>query len=1225
MSKVIFIENQLKYNAEAKKLLEEFQSFLKVEGLKEVRVLNCYHFIDVGEEEFEDFGNMLFDKRTDIKYESFEEVKYYDRAFRVSHKDGQYNQREDMMNEMLKLKYDSKGAVKTSKIILLKGVSDEEFERIKSYYINHVDSKEMALDDFHFEKPAKFEGEIEFVNGFIDMEEADLKGIQDDLSMDMDDLKFVRNYFKKEGRNPSVCELKMIDTYWSDHCRHTTFLTHITDIEVEEGLYKKVFEDVLASYQKSREYVHGGEKPICLMDLATINMKELKKKGILDNLEDTDEVNACSIEIKADIDGKDEDYLLMFKNETHNHPTEIEPYGGAHTCIGGGIRDPLSARSYVFQAMRITGAKSPLTPFEDTMENKLPQRKLCRMAMNGYSDYANQIGCTGGYVKEFYHDGFEAKRMELGALVSGVKKSDILRENPAAGDVILLLGARTGRDGLGAAVGSSKVQTVKSLEKAGAEVQKGNPYEERNIIRLFRNPKATKLIKKCNDFGAGGVSVAIGELADGLEIDLSKVKLKYEGLNDWEIALSESQERMAVVVSKENLQEFLSYVKQEDVDYSLVAKVTDENRIHMLFNGMTSVDVKREFLNTNGVRKHAKAVLTSPADADYLLKSVRKEQNSHLEECKGILRDINVASQKNLISNFDNSHGRGTILSQLGGKNMLTPQEGMVAKLPVENGKTTTCSIMTFGYDPYLSEQNEFLGGYYAVISSLAKQVALGADVDKIRLSFQEFYERLGDDALKWGKPLKSLLGAYKVLNEFELATIGGKDSMSGTFKDISVPPSLLSFAVSYDKVQNIVSKEFKKANSKVLFVEMRRDELGMIDLKKTKEIYKKMKEAVDKKLILSMSSVEHSILKTVLEMSLGNDIGADFADVEDFSQLYTNYLGSLIVEVSPENVEKLGFEIFELGSTIENYLKIEGEIINLNELKTTYTTVFDDVYSDVGNHYISLIKPYKMQKREYANVRISTPRAIIPILKGTIGEYDLKAALEAAGAKVDTVVFGFRSKAELEASIREFAQKLNDYDVLALASGALMGNEPEQKGAFIDFVLGHELLKDAFDKFLDDEDKLVLGVGDAFQSLIRLGLIEFGKVQKGTAIKILPNRDEVFVSSMAKVKVVSEKSAFMIKNSLGDVYNAPIATKVGRIEADYRVFEKLEANGQIVSVFEGRNLTDSKRRIEGLCSPNGRIFGCLSSVDRISEDLFKNLEITALPRIFESAMEYFK
>lgn len=1219
MSKQIFIENKAAFDVEGKKLLDEFRGFLNIASLKDVRVINCYNFFDVTDEEFNSIKDeLIFDESQNILYLNLDEIKGYDKAFRVSHKDGQYNQREDMVNDFLNFRFSEKGFVKTSKILLFNGINDDELAKIKKYYINFVDSKEMELSDFGFDRPEKYTGDIEFVEGFVEMNDEKLNELLEDFSMDLEDIKFVQEYFKKEGRNPSVCELKMLDTYWSDHCRHTTFLTEFTDIEVEDGLYKEIFEEVLADYKASRKYVHNEEKPICLMDLATINMKELKKNGILDNLEKSDEVNACSIEIKVDVDGKDEDYLLMFKNETHNHPTEIEPYGGAHTCIGGGIRDPLSARSYVFQAMRITGAKNPFVPFEETIDKKLPQRKLCQMAMQGYSDYGNQIGCTGGLVKEIYHDGFAAKRMELGALVSCVKKSDIIREKPEKGDVILLLGAKTGRDGLGAAIGSSKIQTVKSLEKAGAEVQKGNPYEERNIIRLFRNPDATKLIKKCNDFGAGGVSVAIGELADGLFIDLSKVKLKYEGLNDWEIALSESQERMAVVVSEANLDKFLEYVKEEVVDYSIIAKVTDDNKVTMVFNGQTSVDIKREFLDTNGVRKKTKATLTSPRNVDYLLKDT--EISNVKEDIKSMLSDINYASQKNLISNFDNSIGRGTILSQLGGKNQLTPQEGMVARIPLLKGETKTCSIMTYGYDALLSEQNEFLGGYYAVISSLAKQVALGGDIDKVRLSFQEFYERLGNDSKKWGKPLKSLLGAFKVLKEFELATIGGKDSMSGTFGDINVPPSLFSFAVSYDKVDNIISKEFKKLGSKVIFVEAKRDDKGLLDLISTKELYKNIKKAVDNKLILSASSIEKGILYTVLEMAFGNDIAVNF---EKETNLNTKYIGSFVLEVKEEDLSKLGFEFEVIGTTEKDFV-IKGEKVEIAEIKEAYTSVFDSLYEKaVADEKIADIS-FASDKKT-AKVKKAEPKVLIPIFRGTVGEYDLQQAFEKEGAKVSNFIFNFRTKEDFKNSLSKFADEIKNYDILALASGSPMGSEVEQKGMMYDVIFNSDIVKSAINEFVKDESKLVIGINEAFGGLVKSGLIEFGEIKKGTSIKILPNEREKFVSQIVDVKVVSNNSAFMNENSVGDIYQSPIATKNGRLYFDEATFEKLSKNGQITTVFANENVTNSKYGVESLTSPSGRIFGCIAGIDRIEKDLFINNDIQNLSKAIKSAVDFYK
>ncbi len=1233
--KRILIEKKDDFNVEAKELYKDFKEYLKLEGLKAVRVVNAYELFGATDEEVEEIVNaVLYEPQLDYIYEDMPPIGEDEKAFRVQTVRGQYNQREDMANNLVKnyLGYEHIDLVH-SKYIILKNISQEELEKAKSYYINPTESKEIPLDYSKLQREEDVDDEVEIVEGFIELDKAGLEKLIkiQGIGLDLEDLLYVQKYFKEEEkRNPTVTELKIIDTYWSDHCRHKTFNTEITDIEIDEGSLKKVFEEAIKEYLASRHYVYGEtSRPVSLMDLATINMKEIKKKGLLDDKEETDEINAASIEVEVDHAGKTEKWLLMFKNETHNHPTEIEPFGGAATCLGGGIRDPLSGRSYVYQAMRITGASDPRQSFEDTIPGKLPQRNITQKAMEGYSSYGYQIGSPAGYIQEFYHEGFVAKRMEIGALVAAAPKDWVVRKKPEPTDLVLLIGGRTGRDGIGAAVGSSKEHTEEALIQSGAEVQKGNPILERKIVRLFRNSEATRLIKKCNDFGAGGVSVAVGELADGLKIDLDKVSLKYPGLKDWEVALAESQERMAVVIDKKDLDKFMKLVEEEDLEGSVIAEVTDNKRLVMTWRGKTVANISTEFLDSAGIRKKTRVRIISPQGM-YL-----KEDPNHIkgEDIKKDfienMTDLNTASQKGLIERFDHTNGSGAVLMPLGGKYRLTPQEGMVAKLPVLDGKTTTCSIMTCGYDPYLSSWSTFHGGYYAVIESIAKVVALGGDFRKIRLSFQEYFERLEDDPTKWAKPFTALLGAFLVQKNLDIPSIGGKDSMSGTFEDIDVPPTLVSFAVTTEDVNNIVSREFKKANSQVVVIKLNMDQNGLVDFEELKKNYTKVKELINQGVVLASSTVKHGgIARSISEMAFGNRIGFQF-NTEILDRIYKPLYGSIILEIEEgKDLERLldGLDYSIVGRTMEDEeIRIGKETISLDELIEKWQEPLKDVFpieedSKVNIEHIYYEKGVKTSKIS----SIARPKVLIPVFTGTHGEYDLELKFKEAGAEVDTFVFKSLSRDKVRESVRELAKRIKDCQILALANGFILGNEPESGGKMLKLIFRESELKEAVNELLSARDGLVLGIGAGVHALIKLGLIEKGYITDSddTSTYIAHNRSGKFISTIVDVKVVSNLSPWMAGMKVGDVYSVPVSTNEGRI---ILAKEDIKERGQIASQFVDINPTGSDLGIEALTSPDGRVLGTVSSIDRIGRDIYKNTDIKGYHNIFESGVKYFK
>ncbi len=1237
-SKKVFVEKKQEHNVEGNLLKKEIREYLGINSLGEARIVNVYEMRNGNEEIYREIiDKVLSEPNLDNLYEDEFEISKEDKYFGVEFLPGQYNQREDSANAAIKILFKNEDIkVNNYKLLIFSGINEEELDLIKKYYINPVEMREVQDTQDHSECYCHIDerSQVEIIEKFTEMSEEEIDKMKEShgIGMDMEDLLFCQKYFRdEEKRDPSITELKLIDTYWSDHCRHTTFMTEIEDIKFEEGFYKPLIEEAFKEYLNSREYVYGDkDRAICLMDLATINTKEIKKKGLLNDLEESEEINACSIEIDVDVDGKTEKWLLMFKNETHNHPTEIEPDGGAATCLGGCIRDPLSGRAYVYQAMRITGGSDSTQDFKDTLPGKLPQRIISQKAMEGYSSYGNQIGVPSGYIREIYHPGYVAKRMELGALVAAAPRENVIRETPEVGDIILLVGGRTGKDGLGGAVGSSKGHTEESLETGGAEVQKGNAPLERKILRLFRKSNVSQMIKKCNDFGAGGVSVAIGELADGLFIDLDKVTLKYPGLDGTEIALSESQERMAVVIDKENLEEFMKYAKEEDVETTVVAKVTDTNRLVMNWKGEKIVDISREFLDTNGIRKKSKVVVEKTLEENYFSKSPSHIKGKDIkEDWINNMTDLNTGSQKGLVEKFDHSVGSGTVLMPLGGKEQLTPAEGMAAKIPVLKGETNTCSLMSYGFDPYISKWSPFHGGMYAVIESIAKITAMGGDYRKVRLTFQEYFERLETDEKKWGKPFAALLGAYTVNKNLNLPSIGGKDSMSGSFEDINVPPTLVSFAVTADSVRNIISPEFKGIDNEVVLISLDIDNSGMVDFDELDKNYTRIKELINEGKIISANSIKYGgIGRSISEMSFGNKIGFKFNENVNRENLFLPLYGSIIVEMKgevEELLEGINYEI--LGKTIEGkYIEISGEKIDLEELieewkkplKSVFPIKEDKDYSKVEVNYTKEnIKP--------RSVKVLKPRVFIPIFTGTHGEYDMEESFIEAGAEVDSFVFRTLNLEDIDYSYKEMARRIKNCQILAIPNGAVLGDEPDGGGKLIANILRNSYVEEAIMDLLA-RDGLVIGIGNGFQGLLKSGLLPYGKVCEldEKSLNITKNDLGHHISTMAKVELISNLSPWFSNMNVGDMEILPLSTKEGRIVGDEDTIKELMGKGQIPTLFMEENPTGSIFGIESITSPDGRILGRLLSSDRVGKDLYKNVKISE-GKIFKAGVNYFK
>lgn len=1256
--KRIFVEKKKGFDVEARKLYEDLKQNLGIEGLAGLRLLIRYDVQGISEEQYRQARIVFEDPAVNVAYDEEIYIEPDSKAFAIEYLQGQYDQRADLVAQSIQLLTGGdKPLVRVARLLILEGnISEKDLERIKRYCINPVEAHEASLEKPRMlEMAVEIPEDVESIDGFIDMSPGELKKLMDDMgfAMDLDDLLFCQKYFRDtERRDPTVTEMRMIDTYWSDHCRHTTFLTHLEEIEFEEGMAQDVIAKAYNDYLKSKKYVYGDrEKPTTLMDIATVAMKEMRKRGLLEDLDESEEINACSIVVPVDVDGKVEEWLVMFKNETHNHPTEIEPFGGAATCLGGAIRDPLSGRSYVYQAMRITGSGDPRTRVEDTLPGKLPQRKITIGAAEGYSSYGNQVGVATGHVAEIYDEGYVAKRMELGAVIAAAPRKQVVRETPKPGDVVILVGGRTGRDGCGGATGSSKAHTKESLETCGAEVQKGNPAEERKIQRLFRDPAVSTMIKKCNDFGAGGVSVAIGELADGLEINLDLVPVKYEGLDGTELAISESQERMAVVIDKENEQAFIEAARKENLEATRVAVVTEEKRLKMYWRGKAIVDISREFLNSNGAVKKASVLVESPKLEDsYFEKSVESKENTDAnlkDSWFRVLQDLNVCSQKGLVEMFDSTIGAGTVLMPFGGKYQLTPAEGMVAKIPVLEGDTNTATIMTHGYNPRIAKWSPFHGAVYAIVEALAKLTAMGGDYRKVRMTFQEYFERLGDDPKKWGKPFSALLGAYRAQMDLGIPSIGGKDSMSGTFEDLTVPPTLVAFAVGVLDVRDVVSPEFKKSGSQVVMVPLSRDTNGLPDFDELKTNYIIIHELIkDKKVLAAHTVREGGVAEAISKMCFGNKIGFVYDSDMPVEGLFTPEYGSIILEIDKdENLDELFKKVnyIKLGNTQEDSsIVIGGEAIDLDEAIEAWTKPLEGVFptaiqnADNKNDRVECYS-YGERYKSKPFIRKPRPRIFIPVLPGTNCEYDMARAFQRAGGEVDAMVFRNLTPKEIRESFELMAERIKECQILVIPNGFRAGDSPEGSGKFVAAVFRNPRLEEVVMELLNKRDGLILGIGDGFQALLKLGLLPYGEIRDidENAPTLTVNTIGRHISCTVRTRVASTLSPWFSNVEVGDIHTVAISHGEGRFVASAELIDRLSKNGQIASQYvdmEGKptlempyNPNGSYQAIEGITSPDGRILGKMGHPERFEADLAINIPGDKDQKIFEAGVAYFR
>ncbi|XZK78880.1 phosphoribosylformylglycinamidine synthase [Clostridium perfringens] len=1261
--RMVFVEKKAGFNVESQILLKDFKDNLGIEALEDVRVLNKYILGDMEEEQYvRTVNTILSEAPVDRVYEENFEIGQDEIAFGVEYLPGQYDQRADSASEcIMLLTEEEKVPVKSSKVIILKGnLNEEEIKKIKSYYINPVDSREVSPLSKVLEENLEEPNEVHVLDGFLDLNEEGLKNFhrEKSLAMSLEDLKMIRDYFKSEDRNPTITEIKVIDTYWSDHCRHTTFETIIKDVYIEEGKYSEPIKKAYEDYKNSRAYVYGenlNNKEVKLMDLATIAMKELRKRGKLDDLDVSEEINACSINIEIETDKGTEEYLLMFKNETHNHPTEIEPFGGAATCLGGAIRDPLSGRSYVYQAMRVTGSADPTVEICETLKGKLPQRKITLGAAHGYSSYGNQIGLATGQVSEIYHPNYAAKRMEVGAVIAATPKENVIRLEPSKGDIVILLGGRTGRDGIGGATGSSKEHTEESINQCGAEVQKGNAPTERKIQRLFRNKEVAQMIKRCNDFGAGGVSVAIGELCRGIDIDLNKVPKKYEGLDGTELAISESQERMAVVISSENADRFIKLSEEENLEATIVAEVTDTDRLRMNWKDKTIVDIKRSFLDTNGAKQEISLKVKSPSVYPYEIKNCDVK-----EEWLKSLRNLNVCSQKGLIERFDSTIGGGTVLMPLGGKYQLTPAEGMAAKIPVLGGESKDASLMTYGFNPYLGVWSPFHMAFYSVIESVTKIAAMGGDYKKVRLTFQEYFEKLLRDEEKWGKPFAALLGAYKAQMDLGLPAIGGKDSMSGSFGELNVPPTLVSFAVGLEKASRIISPEFKSIGSTLVLMKGEKLEDGTLEIDGFKNNLEKLYKLIGEEKVISAYSLKFGgVSEGITKMSLGNRIGAILNNISKEELLGFNY-GSLILEVK-EGVnledEFKGTNYKVIGSTIKDeVIKCEEYDfeVSLEELEKAYEEKLEDVFKSKTEDKEECVSDLINNDKDGANIldngqmhieeklkskitRVEKPRVVIPVFPGTNCEYDCRRAFEKEGAEVSEVIIRNLNKEALIDSINMLKKEIDKSQIIMLPGGFSAGDEPDGSAKFISTIFRNPKIKDSVMKLLNERDGLILGICNGFQALIKLGLLPYGKIIdiEEDMATLTYNNINRHMSSIVRTKITSKKSPWFNEVSLGEIHSIPISHGEGRFVAPEDLLKELVENDQIATQYvdlEGNmamnmpyNPNGSSLAIEGITSRDGRILGKMGHSERIGDNLYKNIPGEFDQKLFKSGVDYFR
>ncbi|MGC8765530.1 MAG: phosphoribosylformylglycinamidine synthase [Brevinematia bacterium] len=1243
----IYVEKKEEFAIEAKKLLHEINTYLNIKSVKALKLLNRYDIEGIDNETLLKAKHTIFSEPpVDILYE--EEIPYSIDSkeditiFAMEYLPGQYDQRADSAAQAIQIiTHGERPLIKTAKVVVLYGrITKDELEKIQKYLINPVDSRLASL-----EKPLTLREEVHLpeevpeISNFIKMDKKELSSLRRnlELAMDEDDLLFCQNYFKGEERNPTLTELRIVDTYWSDHCRHTTFLTEIKEVKIDEGCYKPAIENAYSKYLEVKKKV-SKDKPVSLMDIATIGMKKLKADGKLKDLDLSEEINACSIKIDVNVEGKKEKWLLQFKNETHNHPTEIEPFGGAATCIGGAIRDPLSGRAYVYQAMRVTGSGDPRTPIEKTLPGKLPQRKITIEAARGYSSYGNQIGLATGLVSEIYHEGYVAKRMEIGAVIGAVPQRNVVRKKPVAGDVVILLGGGTGRDGCGGATGSSKAHNEMSIVKAGAEVQKGNAPEERKIQRLFRKREVTRLIKKCNDFGAGGVSVAVGELAEGLKINLDLVPKKYEGLDGTELAISESQERMAVVVSKKDAQKFIEEARKENLNATIIAEVTDEPVVKMYWRGKEIVNLKRTFLNSNGAKKYTsvRALSVYKKESPFVLKNLSEDLRSGW---LGVLTDLNVALQKGLVEMFDSTVGAKTILMPFGGKYQLTPTESMVAKIPTLEKDTTTVSIMSYGFNPYISSYSPFVGAIYAIVESVAKIVATGGDYRRIRLSFQEYFEKPYDDPVRWGKPFSALLGALITQLELEIPSIGGKDSMSGSFNNLDVPPTLVSFAVCTADVKDILSLEFKSANNYVYFLPAKRDENNLFDFEYLKRLFNFVHKLNIQGKIISASSVKaNGLVEVISKMCMGNKIGF-LAEINILDEwLYGNLYGSFVLETKEEIVTD-EIEIYRIGKTISQpEIRVNNIEIPLEDVIKSSLSTLSSIFPYKTEDEVNFVKELKFETehKRKSQIKIAKPRVFIPVFFGTNTEYESAEAFRVAGAIPVVRVFVNMTPKDIEESIDIFVKEIERSQIIYIPGGFSAGDEPDGSGKFIAAVFRNPAISNAVMNLLNKRDGLVLGICNGFQALIKLGLVPYGEI-RDLAIDspiLTFNKIGRHVSQMVFTKVVSNLSPWFLKCQVGEIYTIPVSHGEGRFVADSDLIEKLIKNGQIATQYvdeEGRpamnmpyNPNGSYFAVEGITSLDGRVLGKMGHSERRGMGLAKNIPGNKWQPIFEGGVFYF-
>ena len=1227
----VYVEKKAPFAVEAQGVLSDIRSSLGIHSASCVRILNRYDVEDISKEDFElAKGTIFSEPQVDDVYDELPSFAAEDRVFAVQFLPGQFDQRADSAVQCIQLATQhERPTVASAKVYVISGVSDEELARIKAHLINPVESMEASMElpkTLHtpFDVPA----DVAVLEGFCELDQQGLQEFIDQygLAMDLGDITFCQKYFKEtEKRTPTITEIRMIDTYWSDHCRHTTFSTNIEQVDIESDYVKDAYNE----YLELRKTLHAGKnKPMTLMDLATIGAKALKKKGLLSALDESEEINACSVKIKVDIDGKEEEWLLQFKNETHNHPTEIEPFGGAATCLGGAIRDPLSGRAYIYQAMRVTGAGDPLTPFEQTIKGKLPQKKIVTTAAAGYSSYGNQIGLATGQVNEIYHPGYVAKRMEVGAVVGAVPACNVVREEPAAGDVIILLGGKTGRDGCGGATGSSKSHNVESLSSCGAEVQKGNPPEERKIQRLFRNGDVTRMIKRCNDFGAGGVSVAIGELADGLEIDLDLVPKKYDGLDGTELAISESQERMAVVVAPEDADKFRALASKENLESTPVAVVKSEPRLRMNWNGRTIVDISREFLNSNGAEKHTDVAVP---DVKVSYSTGRKNTSADWE---GMVTDLNICSQRGLVQRFDSTIGGATVLMPFSGKTQQTPVQAMAAKLPVLNAKTDTTSIMAWGFDPAVSTQSPYHGAVCAVVESIAKVVAAGGTYEHCWLTFQEYFERTQGKPERWGKPFAALLGAYRAQLEMDCGAIGGKDSMSGTFEHIDVPPTLVSFAVSTAKAPDVISAEFKTAGHKIGYIAPKYDENGLPVFDSVKEVFRTVEKLIKDKKAVSVWSIAHGgVAEGIFKMSLGNQIGAKLDKLTD-EELFTPVYGAFIMELTEE-----ADGVKTIGETVADYTITSGDVkLDVASLEKKWDGVLEPIFKA---QLPEKPAPEKISytggcELKHSSVKVAKPRVLIPVFPGTNCEYDMANAFNRYGGDSEIFVIRNLSAQDMEDSVSEFTKHIENSQIIAIPGGFSGGDEPEGSAKFINAFFRNPKIKDAVESMLYARDGLMIGICNGFQALIKLGLVPFGKIVPLTAESptLTYNTIGRHQSQLTLTRICTNKSPWLSCCNVSDIHNIPISHGEGRFVAPESVIKQLIANGQVATQYvdlSGNptmdvafNPNSSMYAIEGIISPDGRVLGKMGHTERLTDNVAKNVSGNKEQLLFKGGVDYF-